>query len=206
MKSEQTSRPLVRKREGREDRILDAAQQIIAEKGYTAMNLDDLAARAEITKPTLYRYFSSKEDIAVRAVIRLLGEGRQYLESLDPNSPALERIEQSLRWLLRSKHVTRCLNFGAAHAALLPLIKAHPDYRAEFEKVVAVLSEMVEAGKREGTISKRLDTRIAVQTLFSVIRDSEYRDLIDSGQSSPETVIETLAAVLINGLRTGNES
>ena len=81
MKIEGTIKSPVRKRAGREDRILDAAQEFIAEKGYAAMNMDELAARAEITKPTLYRYFPSKEDIAIQAVTRLLRNGREHLRS-----------------------------------------------------------------------------------------------------------------------------
>jgi AcrR family transcriptional regulator len=206
MKIEGTTESPVRKRAGREDRILDAAQEIIAEKGYAAMNMDELAARADITKPTLYRYFPSKEDIAIQAVTRLLRNGREHLEALDPSLPPLARIEESLRWLLRCKYVTRRMNFGAAQNEILPLIKSHPAYRAEFERVVAVLSAMVEEGKNGGVIATGLSTRLTVQMFFSVMRDNEYSDLIASGQCSPETLIETLVTVLINGLRTGNES
>lgn len=52
-----------RRKEERPGEILDAALQVFAEKGFSATRLEDVAARAGISKGTLYLYFSDKEDI-----------------------------------------------------------------------------------------------------------------------------------------------
>ncbi|OJT95320.1 MAG: hypothetical protein BGN83_18935 [Rhizobium sp. 63-7] len=47
----------------RERRILDAALQVFSEKGYVGASMDDIAAGAGLTKPTLYQYFPSKDEL-----------------------------------------------------------------------------------------------------------------------------------------------
>jgi len=42
---------------------LDAALKVFAENGYTAATMDAIAAEAGLTKPTLYQYFPSKDEL-----------------------------------------------------------------------------------------------------------------------------------------------
>ena len=45
------------------DRILDAAQRLAFRTGARKMSLSDVAALARVSRPTIYRYFVSKEDL-----------------------------------------------------------------------------------------------------------------------------------------------
>jgi len=58
-----------RRKEARPGEILDAALDCFAERGFAATRLDDVAARAGVTKGTAYLYFKSKEEL-FKAVIR----------------------------------------------------------------------------------------------------------------------------------------
>jgi AcrR family transcriptional regulator len=58
-----------RRKEARPTEILEAALACFAEKGFAATKLDDVAARAGITRGTLYLYFTSKEEL-FKAVVR----------------------------------------------------------------------------------------------------------------------------------------
>ena len=57
-----------RRKTDRPDEIIAAAMAAFAEKGFAAARLDDIAARAGVSKGALYLYFATKEDI-FRAVI-----------------------------------------------------------------------------------------------------------------------------------------
>jgi AcrR family transcriptional regulator len=57
-------------RAAREQQLLDVAEQIFAEQGYTAASMDDIAIRAGVTKPVLYSHFGSKEGLVVACVAR----------------------------------------------------------------------------------------------------------------------------------------
>jgi AcrR family transcriptional regulator len=58
-----------RRKEARPGEIMDAALELFAERGYAATRLNEVAARAGVSKGTLYLYFDSKEAL-FQAVIR----------------------------------------------------------------------------------------------------------------------------------------
>lgn len=58
-----------RRKDARPQELLDAALALFVEKGFAATRTDEVAARAGVSKGTLYLYFPSKEDL-LRAVIR----------------------------------------------------------------------------------------------------------------------------------------
>ena len=59
-----------RRKEARPEEIISAALELFVERGYAATRLEDVAARAGISKGTLYLYFENKEDL-FKAVVRL---------------------------------------------------------------------------------------------------------------------------------------
>jgi AcrR family transcriptional regulator len=58
-----------RRKEARPRELLDAALALFVEKGFTATRSEEVAARAGVSKGTLFLYFQSKEDL-FKAVIR----------------------------------------------------------------------------------------------------------------------------------------
>ena len=58
-----------RRKEDRPAELIDAALDLFVERGFAATRLDDVAARAGVSKGTLYLYFQSKEDL-FKAVVR----------------------------------------------------------------------------------------------------------------------------------------
>ncbi len=55
----------------RDDVIIEAALELLAEKGYHALTMTDVAARAGVSKATLYRRWSAKADVVADAVATL---------------------------------------------------------------------------------------------------------------------------------------
>jgi len=52
-----------RRKEARPGELLDAALDLFVEKGFAATKVDEVAARAGVSKGTLFLYFSSKEEL-----------------------------------------------------------------------------------------------------------------------------------------------
>jgi AcrR family transcriptional regulator len=68
-------------------RIVQAAAELVAEKGALAMSLDDVGARAQASRSQLYHYFDDKADL-IRAVIdatsdAVLGAQDELLDHVD---------------------------------------------------------------------------------------------------------------------------
>ncbi|MBX3605187.1 MAG: TetR/AcrR family transcriptional regulator [Piscinibacter sp.] len=60
---DRTALPIRRRRHARPQELLDAALSLFIEKGFAAARADEIAARAGVSKGTLYLYFHSKEDL-----------------------------------------------------------------------------------------------------------------------------------------------
>ena len=58
-----------RRKEARPGELLDAALDLFVEKGFSATRVEEVAARAGVSKGTLFLYFQSKEDL-FKAVVR----------------------------------------------------------------------------------------------------------------------------------------
>lgn len=55
----------------RRGRVLDAAMELAAEGGYDAVQMRDVAARAQVALGTIYRYFSSKDHLLAACQVEL---------------------------------------------------------------------------------------------------------------------------------------
>jgi AcrR family transcriptional regulator len=123
--------------------LLDAAEEVFAEKGFTPASLDDIARAAGYTKGAIYKHFATKEDLFLAVSDRYW---RRYFDnfaevmSTASQIGARELDEVAKRWRQLSR------DRGAEHAALgheftLYLLR-NPDAR---ERVAAKRSEVVEA-------------------------------------------------------------
>src|SRR5260221_5554576 len=80
-----------RERQRRENEILNCAEQLFVERGYANLNMDDLANGVGISKPTLYQHFKSKDDLAVRILLRSYQAMDDFL-TRPLEGPAIERL------------------------------------------------------------------------------------------------------------------
>src|SRR5260370_34004132 len=82
----------------RREEILDAATELFAEHGYSDAVTQALAERLQVGKGTLYRHFSSKRELFLAAVDRVMRRMRERVDDggVGIDDP-LERIAQALR-------------------------------------------------------------------------------------------------------------
>jgi AcrR family transcriptional regulator len=82
----------------RRRRLIEAAVALAVEGGYDAVQMRDVAARAEVALGTLYRHYSSKDQLLLAAMAAQADTLRCRLEQRPPkgNTPA-ERVAEGLR-------------------------------------------------------------------------------------------------------------
>jgi AcrR family transcriptional regulator len=93
-----------RRKDARPQELLSAALELFVERGYAATRLEDVGARAGVSKGTLYLYFENKEDL-FKAVIRssllpVLDEAQDLIENFQGGTADLFR-EFILGWWTR---------------------------------------------------------------------------------------------------------
>lgn len=77
--------------------ILDAVERLLARYGYQKMTVDDVAREAGLAKGTLYAYFTSKEEMALATIDRLIDHLVEELQKIArAPAPPTERLQQML--------------------------------------------------------------------------------------------------------------
>lgn len=107
-----------RRKAARPEEIVAAALEIFAEKGFAAARLDDIAARAGVSKGAIYLYFATKEDI-FRAVIA---------EAVLPNVGQIRRLAVA--------HPGPFADLARGLAQLAPTLLARPELGGVIKMVV----------------------------------------------------------------------
>ena len=81
----------------RED-ILDAAAQVIRQKGFHGASMSDIAEAVNLQKASLYHHVSSKQEILLALLERALGMLTEHISGIaSQNIPADEKIRQMIR-------------------------------------------------------------------------------------------------------------
>lgn len=78
------------------NRILDAAQEVFAERGFNGATVDRIAELAGMSKPNLHYYFKKKSDLYYTVLQRILTIWLEPLEDLDPEADPRAEIERYL--------------------------------------------------------------------------------------------------------------
>lgn len=72
-----------RDRTRREQEILEAASKVFLNTGYLRVTMDDIALEAGLTKPTIYKYFKSKDHLCYALMTPVIDAIRDHLEQLE---------------------------------------------------------------------------------------------------------------------------
>src|SRR3569833_2634824 len=92
------SRERVREREVKREAVIRAAAHAFNRKGYHNTSLDDIAAALDVTKPTVYFYVTSKEQLLFECFVAGGGRGRAAgREGEQHKVSARERLNAVLR-------------------------------------------------------------------------------------------------------------
>jgi AcrR family transcriptional regulator len=139
-------------REDVRDLILDAADRLLARYGYQKMTIDDLAREVGIGKGTVYLHFSSKEDVALSRIDRVIDRLKAELKIIsarDEDPVSRLRAMLMVRVIYRFdsvQHYTESVNHVLA--AIRPaLLERRRNY---FEDEARIIAEVLREGRRRG--------------------------------------------------------
>ncbi len=86
-----------RKKARTHDAIADAAISLFLTHGFDHVSVTDIAAAAEVSKPTLFRYFASKEDLVLHRFADHQGEAARVVRDRQPGVPPLTALHRHFR-------------------------------------------------------------------------------------------------------------
>lgn len=159
-------RPRGRPRTFDEDQVLGAVLETFWTKGYAACSLDDLAAAAQVSKPSLYAAFGDKRAMYLRAMQRFTGELEAALgAALDPGRPLADGLSAFFsagleRFLSGDRGPRGCLVMCTAVTEAVgdPAIRAA--LAAVLAEIDAALERRFEAARTAGELSRDADPAV----------------------------------------------
>jgi AcrR family transcriptional regulator len=179
--------------------VLSAAASLIGRSGYNGMSLSDLASALNVTKPTLYHYVGSKEELFSEIVARSQRMTIDFMKSVvDQETTGFEKLRQIMLGyaeIVNSDFGT-CLIF--ANSAELGA-KTRAEIRQRAREANALILQVLAEGKRDGTLVVD-DPTLVLQTLFGALNWSPSW-FKPNGRLSLKAVAERQVDILLNGVR-----
>ena len=136
----------------REQQMLDAAVQMFSVNGYHETSMDAIAAQARISKPMLYLYYGSKEELFGACLNRELG---RFIEAIGADVDVKAALKKSPRELLRLT-ILSVLNYIDANRASWIVLYTQATSSQAFahtvregrERIIDMVARLLESGTR----------------------------------------------------------
>ena len=188
--------------QAREGAIVSSVNRLLADKGYDAMTVDEVAADVGIAKASLYKHFASKEDLAAAAMIRVLDQALAFLATLEagPKTSAVERLKAVVRWTMEIQLAGEMPSLPAQNSTLRAALAANKIYLDRLILVSEKLGEWIVAGQKAGQLNRKLPPEVILYTLFARACDPVLSLLKAGGNYSDEQVIDMLLSTCFEGL------
>ncbi len=143
-------------RENRKEQIFDAGARLFAEKGYERTSLQEVADALGVTKPALYYYYRSKEDLLFEIMSFCIDRVTDDLEEVGASAgPPSQRL---------AAFIHRYVHFFADHPHELTLLST------ELDSLTGDL--------REAIVTKQRRNLAAIRSIVTeLLEEGESRDL-----------------------------
>ncbi len=185
----------------REQAIIDAVNRLLAEKGFDAMTVDEVAANVGIAKASLYKHFPSKEDLAAAAMAHLMQAAQTMLDGVDAALPPLDKLRAVVEWTMRLKLSGNMPTLPSQNSTLRAALVANKGYMDGLMDVSDRLGGWIEAAQLEGSLNPALPPIAVLYTLFARACDPVLEFLKMSDGFDDDTIIALVMGTCFDGLR-----
>ena len=186
--------------QAREDAIVQTVNRLLAEKGFDAMTVDEVAAAVGIAKSSLYKHFPSKEDLAAAAMVRVLRLARDFLDELPSAMSPHEKLRQVARWTMHLTLAGEMPSLPSQNSSLRSALMSNRDYLDLLMEVSDRLGGWIEDAQARGEVNPRVPAIAVLYTLYARACDPVLEFLKASGQHSDEEIIELVLSTCFDGI------
>lgn len=198
-----------RRKEARPQELLDAALELFVEKGFAATRSEEVAARAGVSKGTLYLYYPSKEEL-LKAVIRdnlasEIAEGVDIVRGFD--GPTAELLDHLMHEWWRRVGETRA---SGICKIIVTEVRNFPEIAAFYlEEVIEpcerLMGSVIERGIARGEfravpVAEVVHALIAPMLFVMLHQHSIGACPVAAGRLDPLKVIERQLDLVLHGL------
>lgn len=185
----------------RRSQLLAAAEQLMADRGYLAVRLEDIGAAAGVSGPAIYRHFAGKEALLVELLVgistRLLAGAQSVLDHAPDPASALEGlIEFHLDFALSEPDLIRIQDRDLSNLPASAQRQVRRAQRRYVEIWVSVLRD-VNTGLAES------DARVMAHAAFGLLNSTPHSTKAGEQGRAREVLRAMTAAALPRPTRRG---
>lgn len=179
--------------------IFQAAIDVFSEKGFDKATMDDIAARANVAKGTIYYHFKSKEELFLFLVeegVELLREGVEM--KIQPEMTPTQKLELIIREQIQF--------FGQYRDFCVILLRESwggEERQLEFRKMIraymVVIGEVIREGITKGEFEE-VNADYAAAGIFGMISISALHILLGKAPYDEDALYETMKHMAFQGL------
>jgi TetR/AcrR family transcriptional regulator, regulator of autoinduction and epiphytic fitness len=187
----------------REDAIVSAVNRLLAEKGFEAMTVDEVAADVGIAKASLYKHFASKEELAAAAMVRVLDHALAFIDqrnTVHAQATPLEQLKAVARWTMAVQLAGEMPSLPSQSSSLRTALMQHRTYLDRVVSVSDRLGAWIVAAQAAGSVNPSLPAEVVLYTLFARACDPVLGLLKAGGNYSDEQITEIVMTTCFDGL------
>ncbi len=173
-----------RRRQMLEAEILDATREILAERGYVAMSMDDLAAQVGISKPTLYSHFATKDDIVIATIVREMERLITLVEAAADDQTPLQRLIFVLHKMI---HLQEAKHMGTQPwtPELFLLVCSRAEGMHAIQRIDLAITALIQAGIASGEIDPNLDPSTVASAFYAMSHALKHTHFTRASETHP---------------------
>jgi len=183
--------------ENRLDEVLRAAARLFSEQGFRQATLEDVAAALNVTRPALYHYARSKDELAAKCLEIALSEIDEAIETARQHKTGREQLTVFFR---RYTEII-CDDFGRCFV-LVNRREYGPDLQAvnrgHQRRFDSAVREMVQAGVADGSL-RDVDPADVSRALYGAINGVPVW-FKAGGKRTPGRVADDFLLLMLTGL------
>jgi AcrR family transcriptional regulator len=184
----------------RETAIIQSVNRLLAEKGFDAMTVDEVAAEVGIAKASLYKHFTSKEELACAAMVTAMRKAQEFIQSVPQEQAAIDKLKAVTRWTMTLKLQGLMPSLPSQNSSLRATLMASKDYMDGLMDVSDALGGWIEQAQAQGQINPTLPAVAVLYTLFARACDPVLEFLKMGEQHTEDQILDLVMSTCFDGL------
>lgn len=185
------------------ERILRAAIQVFAEKGFFQAKISEIATVAEVADGTIYLYFDNKDDLLIQVFEEIMV---RFIEGLKVALEGSEEASDRIRRVIEH-HFSMVEAHPDIAAVIAVELRQSPKFMKEyknpkFAQYMRSIAAIIEEGVRMGTFRGDVDPIIAARALFGMLDEVVLSWVLVGRRFDLRHSAEQVRIIFMHGTRT----
>ena len=190
------------KQDQRRYQILDAALEVIVNKGYEGSSMSDIVEKSKLSKGAIYWYYSSKKEVYLSLVNHWVHRYSPTLNLIiEDDKLASVQLKELFKYFIYQYETDQ--KVFKAIAVFWSLASRDNDFKEKFDKVYSEFLALIERIIIKGVESnefKNIDTKIAALSIMVNIESAIWFTLFDDYGISATKYMKTITEFILAGI------